>query len=227
MVVCSTKVSFRRKIAHVSVQLAYGHLQIIAGNSDYVEFCGMKKEMLKSLKRRYADAESNEFLVLGSILDPRFKDKCFSSEQVKTGAKELLQQKLSPGTADTNSEEPAAKRPRTALLECFTEILQEARASVSADLSEDEIIRYLAEPLIAFHKDDQYLTWWAANQNRFPNLAKLAQKYLCAPPTSVPSERLFSLAGDVYDEKRNEYFYSAVPFKSSLLETTRGPFSSV
>ena len=169
---------------------------------------GMKREMLKSLRGRYGDAESNEFLVCSSFLDPHFKDKCFSSGQVKTVARELLQQRLSalstPVHASENidSEEPAPKRSRTALLECFSEILQEAGASVSED-SENEIARYLSEPLIEFHKGNQYLTWWANNQNRFPSLAKLAQKYLCAPPTSVPSERLFSLAGDVYDEKRN------------------------
>ena len=164
---------------------------------------GMKREMLKSLRRRYGNAESHECLVLSSILDPRFKDKCFTSVQAQTDAQELLQQKVSAlrsvgqDRTEADSVEPPPKRPCTALLECFSEILEEAGASVHND-SGNEVALYLSEPLIEFHKGSEYLTWWANSQNRFPSLANLAQKYLCAPPTSVPSERLFSLAGDVY-----------------------------
>ena len=63
--------------------------------------------------------------------------------------------------------------------------------------------QYFSEPLIDYKKGNPY-TWWYNNRLRYPLLAKLATRYLCSPPTSVPSERLFSGAGILYDEKRNK-----------------------
>ena len=51
--------------------------------------------------------------------------------------------------------------------------------------------------------DSNPVKWWKDNHIRFPNMSKLARKYLCSPPTSVPSEPLFSAAGNIYDAKRN------------------------
>ena len=45
--------------------------------------------------------------------------------------------------------------------------------------------------------------WWAESKGWFLTFAKLSMKYLSAPPVSAPSERVFSSAGDIYDEKRN------------------------
>ena len=45
----------------------------------------MKLEMLHTLKRRFCDVETNEALILGTILDPRFKDKFFTSVSARQG----------------------------------------------------------------------------------------------------------------------------------------------
>ena len=53
------------------------------------------------------------------------------------------------------------------------------------------------------HHDDDALEWWSRNEKRFPVIAKLAQYYLSVPATSVPSERIFSTAGLILNEKRS------------------------
>ncbi|MCP4492346.1 MAG: hAT transposon family protein [Gammaproteobacteria bacterium] len=50
--------------------------------------------------------------------------------------------------------------------------------------------------------DSNPLEWWRANHPRFPRLASLAERYLCIPGTSVPSERVFSAAGLVVNRLR-------------------------
>ena len=47
------------------------------------------------------------------------------------------------------------------------------------------------------------LRWWSQNSAQFLNVAKLAKKYLCVPATSVPAEQVFSVAGEVINNKRS------------------------
>lgn len=37
----------------------------------------------------------------------------------------------------------------------------------------------------------------------YPNLAKFALPYICLQATSVPAERIFSMAGEIVSNKRN------------------------
>lgn len=50
---------------------------------------------------------------------------------------------------------------------------------------------------------DKPLHLWNNIQTVYPNLSKLAIKYLSVVATSVPSERLFSKAGSTLSNKRN------------------------
>ena len=46
------------------------------------------------------------------------------------------------------------------------------------------------------------LQWWATNEKTFPHLSVMAQQYLGCPATSASAERLFSIAGRVYNDLR-------------------------
>ena len=73
----------------------------------------MKSAMLESLQKRFYDIEETDFLVLSTMLDPRYKDKFFSSTNSHESAKDLLEDVYKFQTCESDVQEPAPKRPAT------------------------------------------------------------------------------------------------------------------
>ena len=67
---------------------------------------------------------------------------------------------------------------------------------------QQEVDLFMMEDPIAFNIG-LTLKWWSEHANIYPRLAKLAKKYLCTPASSVPSERIWSLAGNILTKKRS------------------------
>lgn len=68
--------------------------------------------------------------------------------------------------------------------------------------SKDEMEYFSQKPALD-HNSDHNLEWWRKNEERFPALSNLAKKLFCIPGTSVPSERLFPVAGNTVTKKRS------------------------
>ena len=67
-----------------------------------------------------------------------------------------------------------------------------------------EINSYVSQPTINhLANENEVLAWWNCNKEQFPNINILAKKLLETPASSVYSERLFSEAGNVFEEKRS------------------------
>lgn len=104
--------------------------------------------------------------------------------------------------------EPVSKSPCfegcSSLASAFEEILQERQSqaqSVSTTSAEVQVQTYFSQQTTP--KRSNPLQYWKDHAAQFPSLAAVATKYLCAPCSSVDSERLFSAVANVLDEKRN------------------------
>lgn len=67
--------------------------------------------------------------------------------------------------------------------------------------SSHELRQYFDEDPINRHSDP--LAWWSKREILYPRLSLIAKKYLSMCATSVPSERVFSTAGELVSKKRN------------------------
>ncbi|KAK7886512.1 hypothetical protein WMY93_026133 [Mugilogobius chulae] len=173
-----------------------------------------KTTLLESINTRFNHVDDEPLYFLATILDPRYKDRYFTSA-TKQQAKKLVLEKMNTQQRQHThvlTDEPEAETTESgnnSLLDMYAEILEENTDSeVYSEKGhiEMQFQTYLFEatlPLSSEEPAETPLEYWRTNKTRFPDLAELARKYLSAPCTSVDSERLFSAAANVMDEKRN------------------------
>ncbi|KAI2655629.1 Zinc finger BED domain-containing protein 4 [Labeo rohita] len=180
----------------------------------------MKKTLLEAVNRRFDSVEDEPLYALATLLDPRYKDRYFTSAQSAMSAKDALTGELeeledlrSSTAGASEAAEPQEKAPRveaaaaapskSSFMQEFDQIVEECEDPSAASSSSPavQLHGYLAEKTIA--TSDNPYQYWGVNKYRLPCLAATATKYLCAPCTSVESERVFSTVFNIVDEKRN------------------------
>ncbi|XP_022163234.1 zinc finger BED domain-containing protein 4-like [Myzus persicae] len=171
----------------------------------------LKQAMLENLDKRFGRMEEISLLSVATILDPRFKTIHLNNPNCSARAIRLIKNKITEvrnscddinssschGSSDDDGDD--------SLWSVHTELVTQKAASVTSEQSEERIPtdlkHYLNHPTIPLGED--ILKYWDQNGNMYPHLKKIVQPYLSVVATSVPSERLFSKAGNIMTEKRN------------------------
>lgn len=177
----------------------------------------LKDELLKAINLRFDKIEENNIFAEATFLDPRFKKYGFSNAVNFENIKELIITKLT-ALSDSNAEilhaveagsENNSQNTSSADRDGLKTIWTDFDCSVSAlvknadtkDIATIEVDKYLQEPLL--NRSEDPLLWWQHRENVYPRLVQLAKKRLCILGTSVPSERVFSKAGQLITDRRN------------------------
>ncbi|KYN50079.1 Zinc finger BED domain-containing protein 1, partial [Cyphomyrmex costatus] len=163
------------------------------------------------IKRFYSDGsniEKNDFLTISTMLDPRFKKLHFRNPLSVS----ITIEKISKLMKVKDNVAANTTKPRNRLAPVVNDdntiwnIHDELASSIITDFDEPggvpvELRQFLNRPII--QRTDDPLTHWYQVKAEYPKLYKIAIKYLTIVATSVPSERLFSKAGNILTEKRS------------------------
>ena len=177
-----------------------------------------KKNIERGEMNRYIHI--HPYFFYEAFLDPRMKDdlrNIMSGENYLELEAAILDEMISSvkkfenfNDADQSIEEPIPdmKRPKNnpdcTLFEDMTTPLVRNYDDRHGKVSDDcrlELTNYRRESMPLFDKDGNFndpLTWWKDNEIKFRIMAKLARKFLAIPATSAPSERIWSMAAQVY-----------------------------
>ncbi len=177
--------------------------------------------------------EQNNSLTFATLLDPRYKCAFFSSKEKQVEIQhaflsELIEsheQAVNDSNIEISNMISNAVLPDTrqsvevALWSSYEQTIanfQNEQKLLSSNapsrnaLLKAELNTYISGPALSIFADEFFkkrndpLLWWKYNFETHPNIGAKVYKYLSCPPSSVFSERLFSEAGYVYEEKRNQ-----------------------
>src|SRR6266498_219526 len=185
----------------------FQHLTLTKRKVKSSEVINVCDEIYLSMEEKWTDPGVTG--LIASFLDLRFKDLTFVTtsqrREVHTHFKNLIsknQQNQQPENFLESSSSSTSKSSALLLLFGNTQIVKPTNKS--------ELDKYLELPAVSIFENYDPLEWWKVNQNLYPTLAHQARIYLAIPSTSVPCERLFSVAGNTITDRRNRLVPSTV-----------------
>lgn len=163
--------------------------------------------MLKSLKEAMVSRMSATLhdprYTWATMLDPRYKTSLFTEEEAEQCKQELIREldsstsaAVKPPLANGCSEAPVSSNTshsnKDNLWSLMADIRQKIKHEEKPKSSELAVLEYLEEDILDQSCDP--LDYWNLKKFLWPDLAKVAARYVGCPPSIVPAETLFSTA---------------------------------
>lgn len=183
-------------------------------------------KVLIEIKKRFQHIEKVHILAVSSVLDPRFKKNCFNDPQscakALTEISDMLkfEMETTPTSTADVSEYTRISEKCNDIWKFHNEMVAQVEANRPQEGLHIYFKQYMSEPLLDRKSDP--IKYWSARKVVWGTLSDIALRYLSVVGTSVPSERLFSLANHTLNESRNRIdpkrlskliFLRTLPFK--------------
>uniref|UniRef100_A0A8C3VGG6 Zinc finger BED-type containing 4 n=1 Tax=Catagonus wagneri TaxID=51154 RepID=A0A8C3VGG6_9CETA len=159
--------------------------------------------MLKSLREamvsRLSATLRDPRYVLATLLDPRYKASLFSQEEAEQCKRDLVREletlnsTSGPAPVPNGGCDPGSPQRDSAGEESLWSLMatmKKADPRGKPRVPEDVVLAYLEEEVLEHGCDP--LTYWSLKRAAWPGLSALAVRFLGCPPSTVPSEKLFS-----------------------------------
>nr|XP_013106928.1 unnamed protein product [Stomoxys calcitrans] len=179
-------------------------------SGDPQELSFLKQSLKSHLNQSFAFVHQTSFLIIATLLDPRFKMRYLTENQLSSCHTEMKHNlRISLNLDDDHNVNPSFNTLPTNNYKFYntsdlwethdSSTLNEVNSSENVFLAfEQQLSFYLKEPLIA--RNGNIYQYW--NVTPYEYLRKLAYKYLTAPPTSLCANETICNVGKLYAERR-------------------------
>lgn len=163
----------------------------------------MLKSLQEALVSRMSATLHDPRYTWATMLDPRYKTSLFTEEEAERCKQDLIQE-LDSSTSDAVkpllpngcSEAAVSSSPshpsKENLWSLMSDIQQKIKHEEKPKSPEMAVLEYLEEDILDQSCDP--LDYWNLKKFLWPDLAKVAARYVGCPPSIVPAETLFSTA---------------------------------
>ncbi|XP_043468397.1 uncharacterized protein LOC122502421 [Leptopilina heterotoma] len=167
-----------------------------------------KQTLLTNLEKRFRTVENIKVAAMATILDPRFKKLHFQnavSAATAVGAiNTILKNRTKEVAQDCLRDENLNNNDVNSIWSYHDQLQSQQLTNADSDSAGGiaiEIRQYLNRPVCS--RNTNPFEEWITMKPTYPHLYEVAMEYLPILATSVPSERLFSKAGQIITKRRN------------------------